>query len=178
MKVFAVLYRPSGENRRAHAETAEIPITTPSFWVDEAACPDSLLRHVFRSATDENMPLMQERIGCLREAGRVLCKVWIIGLVLRRLLNWFPSRISTAASQIASITPTTRPRPSSIYWQRASPAFGTRRHSRAGESDCTSERRSSSLTCGPASTEKATESSMTLRRSPCLQVCIRRLYIP
>lgn len=59
----------------AHAELAEIPITTPSFWVDESACTDALLRHVFRSATDENMPLLQERIECLREAGRVLCKV-------------------------------------------------------------------------------------------------------
>lgn len=54
---------------------AEIPITRPSFWVDEEACTDDLLRHVFRSATDEEMPLLQERFECLREAGIVLCKV-------------------------------------------------------------------------------------------------------
>lgn len=54
---------------------AEIAITTPSFWVDERACTDDLLKHVFRSATDEPIPMLQERIQCLREAGRVLCKV-------------------------------------------------------------------------------------------------------
>lgn len=59
---------------RAHAKVVEIPITAPSFWVDESACTDSLLHHVFRSATDEGIPLLQERIQCLREAGRVLCK--------------------------------------------------------------------------------------------------------
>ncbi|RJE23986.1 hypothetical protein PHISCL_03692 [Aspergillus sclerotialis] len=58
--------------RRALDE--EIPITTPSFWVDETACTDNMVKHVFRSATEEPIPLLQERIMCLREAGRVLCK--------------------------------------------------------------------------------------------------------
>ncbi|KAL1972967.1 hypothetical protein VTN31DRAFT_6509 [Thermomyces dupontii] len=50
----------------------EIPITTPSFWCQEDECSDDLLKHVFRSATDEQMPLLEERIACLREAGRIL----------------------------------------------------------------------------------------------------------
>lgn len=32
----------------------------------------ALMRTVFRSATDEEMPLLAERLDCLREAGRVL----------------------------------------------------------------------------------------------------------
>ncbi|CAI7675937.1 unnamed protein product [Penicillium pancosmium] len=51
----------------------KIPITTPDFWIDEEQCTDELLRHVFRSATDEEIPLFQERLQCLREAGEVLC---------------------------------------------------------------------------------------------------------
>lgn len=51
-----------------------IPITDAEYWVDEETCTDDVLRNVFRSATDEEMPLLQERIQCLREAGRVLCK--------------------------------------------------------------------------------------------------------
>ncbi|KAM5474971.1 hypothetical protein MauCBS54593_001442 [Microsporum audouinii] len=50
----------------------EIPITSPDFWRDEVECTDDVLRHVFRSATDEEIPLLQERIACLREAGTVL----------------------------------------------------------------------------------------------------------
>ncbi|KAJ5097974.1 hypothetical protein N7532_004975 [Penicillium argentinense] len=50
-----------------------IPITTPEFWIDEKECTEELLRHVFRSATDEEIPLFQERVQCLREAGEVLC---------------------------------------------------------------------------------------------------------
>ncbi|OJJ37671.1 hypothetical protein ASPWEDRAFT_171140 [Aspergillus wentii DTO 134E9] len=51
-----------------------IPITDPEFWVNEEACTDERLKHVFRSATDEEMPLLEDRMECLREAGRVLCK--------------------------------------------------------------------------------------------------------
>ncbi|KAJ9192107.1 hypothetical protein DTO164E3_8524 [Paecilomyces variotii] len=50
----------------------EIPITSPEFWNDEHECTDELLRHVFRSATDEEIPMFEERVQCLREAGRVL----------------------------------------------------------------------------------------------------------
>lgn len=58
----------------------DIPITTPDFWVDEAECTEELLRHVFRSATDEEIPLFQERVQCLREAGDVLCNVRLMSL--------------------------------------------------------------------------------------------------
>ncbi|KAI4851370.1 hypothetical protein E4T44_02176 [Aureobasidium sp. EXF-8845] len=49
-----------------------IPITTPSFYADELECPDEKLAYVFRSSTEEQIPLLQERIDCLREAGRIL----------------------------------------------------------------------------------------------------------
>lgn len=58
----------------------EIPITSPDFWQNEDACTEEVLRHVFRSATAEEIPLFQERVACLREAGQVLCEV-------SRLLN-------------------------------------------------------------------------------------------
>ncbi|KAI9872029.1 MAG: hypothetical protein M1830_002134 [Pleopsidium flavum] len=50
----------------------EIPITSSDFWQDENECTRGKLRHVFRSATDEEIPLFDERIACLREAGQVL----------------------------------------------------------------------------------------------------------
>ena len=52
-----------------------IPITDPHYWHDENECTLESLRHVFRSCTDEEMPLLQERLECLREAGRVLYEV-------------------------------------------------------------------------------------------------------
>jgi hypothetical protein len=33
------------------------------------------MRQVFRSCTDEEMPLLAERLACLREAGQVLYEV-------------------------------------------------------------------------------------------------------
>lgn len=54
---------------------ADIPITTPDFWVDEQRCTEEVLKHVFRSATDEEIPMFKERVQCLREAGEVLCEV-------------------------------------------------------------------------------------------------------
>ncbi|KAL8705067.1 MAG: hypothetical protein Q9201_001793 [Fulgogasparrea decipioides] len=50
----------------------DIPITTPSFWINETECTDDILKHVFRSATLEPIPLLDERIHCIREAGRIL----------------------------------------------------------------------------------------------------------
>jgi hypothetical protein len=47
-------------------------ITTPDFWQDRNECTDEVLEHVFRSATAEQMPMLQERIAILREAGDVL----------------------------------------------------------------------------------------------------------
>jgi hypothetical protein len=61
---------------------AEIPITSPSFWLNEDELTEDLLRHVFRSATDEQIPLFEERLECLREAGRVLDEVMAHPFVL------------------------------------------------------------------------------------------------
>jgi len=52
-----------------------IPITDPHFWQDEEECTLDVLKQVFRSCTDEEMPLLEERLACLREAGRVLYEV-------------------------------------------------------------------------------------------------------
>jgi hypothetical protein len=52
-----------------------IPITSSDFWQNEEECPDDVLKHVFRSCTQEEMPLLSERIACLREAGKVLYEV-------------------------------------------------------------------------------------------------------
>lgn len=52
-----------------------IPITTPSFWIDEEKCSEEVLRKVFRSETDEDIPMFAERVQCLREAGQILEEV-------------------------------------------------------------------------------------------------------
>lgn len=48
-----------------------IPITSLTL----CSCTEDTIRHVFRSATSEEIPLLHERIKCLREASRVLCEV-------------------------------------------------------------------------------------------------------
>lgn len=53
----------------------EIPITTPSFWANEEECTEDVLRNVFRSATNEEIPLFSERVACLREAGQIIEEV-------------------------------------------------------------------------------------------------------
>lgn len=60
---------------------ADIPITTPDFWVNELECTEELLRYVFRSVTDEGIPLFQERVNCLRQAGEVLCNVSLLSIL-------------------------------------------------------------------------------------------------
>jgi hypothetical protein len=47
-------------------------ITSPSYWHREAGYSDDVLRHIFRSATSEPMPLLDERIAVLREAADIL----------------------------------------------------------------------------------------------------------
>ncbi|KAL2870669.1 queuosine 5'-phosphate N-glycosylase/hydrolase [Aspergillus lucknowensis] len=64
LSLVAALQRALDEN---------IAITSPEFWINEEECTKELFKHVFRSATDEEMPLLHERLECLREAGRVLC---------------------------------------------------------------------------------------------------------
>ncbi|KAK7948722.1 quinate dehydrogenase [Apiospora aurea] len=49
-----------------------IPITDPHYWQSEDECNLESLRHVFRSCTEEEIPLLEERLTCLREAGKVL----------------------------------------------------------------------------------------------------------
>lgn len=51
---------------------AEIPITSSDFWQNEDECTEEVLRHVFRSSTEEEIPMFSERLACLREAGQVL----------------------------------------------------------------------------------------------------------
>ena len=53
-------------------------MTTPRFWID-VACSDRTFEHVFRSATDEQIPLFPERIAILREAADVLDEVGCLG---------------------------------------------------------------------------------------------------
>ena len=55
-----------------------VPITTPRFWID-LACSDQTFAQVFRSATDEQIPLFAERIAILREAADVLDEVGCLG---------------------------------------------------------------------------------------------------
>ncbi|KAK9378423.1 uncharacterized protein V2V93DRAFT_376159 [Kockiozyma suomiensis] len=57
---------------RALAE--DIPITSPAFWNNHERCTDDLIAHVFRSETTEKVPMLTERIACLREAGSILTK--------------------------------------------------------------------------------------------------------
>ena len=63
-----------------------IPITSPAYWVDES-CTDDQLRHVFRSTSLEPMPLLEERISCIREAGRILNEVGCVRCLDQELLT-------------------------------------------------------------------------------------------
>ena len=53
----------------------EIPITTPSSWRDEDQLGVEKFKYIFRSATDETIPLLTERLQILREAGAILREV-------------------------------------------------------------------------------------------------------
>ncbi|PMD35201.1 hypothetical protein L207DRAFT_516136 [Hyaloscypha variabilis F] len=50
----------------------DIPITSSDFWQNEDEFTEEVLKHVFRSSTEEEIPLLQERMTCLREAGQIL----------------------------------------------------------------------------------------------------------
>lgn len=66
----------------------DIPITSSDFWQSEDECTLDVLRHVFRSTTDEEIPLLEERLACLREAGQVLYEVMLIhSLFVRNMLS-------------------------------------------------------------------------------------------
>jgi hypothetical protein len=53
----------------------DIPITSSDFWQNEDEFTEEVLKHVFRSSTEEEIPLFQERMACLREAGQILYEV-------------------------------------------------------------------------------------------------------
>ncbi|RYP90326.1 hypothetical protein DL770_003549 [Monosporascus sp. CRB-9-2] len=76
---YAVLYRDKrwtgygslvASLQRALEE--DIPITDPHYWQNEEECTLDSLKYVFRSCTDEEIPLLEARLACLREAGQVL----------------------------------------------------------------------------------------------------------
>lgn len=52
-----------------------IPITDPHYWQDEQKCNLESLRYIFRSTTEEEMPMIKERLDCLQEASQVLYEV-------------------------------------------------------------------------------------------------------
>jgi len=60
-----------------HQSRQDIPITSSDFWQSEDECTLDLLKQVFRSETEEEMPLLESRLMCLREAGRVLYEVLV-----------------------------------------------------------------------------------------------------
>lgn len=63
-----------------------IPVTSPDFWQDREECTDEILKHIFRSSTSTLMPMLDERISILREAGEILYEV-------SSLHPWFSARL-------------------------------------------------------------------------------------
>src|SRR6187402_2834463 len=59
----------------ASLPSADIPITSSDFWQNEDEFTEDVLKHIFRSTTEEEVPMLQERMACLREAGRILYEV-------------------------------------------------------------------------------------------------------
>ncbi|CAI2169332.1 1410_t:CDS:10 [Funneliformis geosporum] len=49
-----------------------IPITTPSVYASAEDLNDYKIKYAFRSHTNEEIPLLQERIHCMRKAGKIL----------------------------------------------------------------------------------------------------------
>ena len=52
-----------------------IPMTSPAYWISESECTDTALKDIFESITSEDMPLVGDRIHCIREAGNILQEV-------------------------------------------------------------------------------------------------------
>lgn len=63
-----------------------VPVTTPTYWRSEQTS-DAVLKNVFRSATVEQMPLIDERISILREAANVLHEVSLLGCSYQHLAD-------------------------------------------------------------------------------------------
>lgn len=169
-----------------------IPITDPHWWQSEDECTLETLGHVFRSCTDEQIPLLEERLECLREAGQVLYEVSTIISSLSRqqsggtqkedlsstsnIITNNNTRNTTAPSPTSSHQPPSPPRGSSTRWPQTLPASTTplpplpssRTAAASRPSGSSSARRSWSPTYGRALTAKGSASSATLTRSPSL----------
>lgn len=50
-------------------------MTDPEYWRDEEKCNMESMKHIFRSSTEEEMPMLKERLDCLQEASQVLYEV-------------------------------------------------------------------------------------------------------
>lgn len=68
------------------------PITDPKFYSSETRCPDSLIAHIFRAASEsaESLPLLNERIAIMREVGAILCDVnFLIHIFILESLKYY-----------------------------------------------------------------------------------------
>lgn len=76
---------------------AGIPITSSDFWQNRAELDEEKMKYVFRSATDEKMPMLKERLECLREAGQVLYEVSCSSSMCSRIINAMDRNIDAAS---------------------------------------------------------------------------------
>ncbi|KAI5284592.1 hypothetical protein KEM55_000996, partial [Ascosphaera atra] len=67
-KQFAIEYR----GKRWNGYSSLVGSLQRTLDEDEEKCSIDTLRHVFRSATSESIPMFEERVRCLREAGQIL----------------------------------------------------------------------------------------------------------
>jgi len=52
-----------------------VPVTTASIYASDEQLTDEQIGYIFRSDTEEQIPLLQQRIKLMRDAGRVLVEV-------------------------------------------------------------------------------------------------------
>lgn len=64
----------TGAHKRDADENEGVDILNPAYWHDEDFTED-VVRDVFRSATTEEMALLDERFRFMKDASEVLCKV-------------------------------------------------------------------------------------------------------
>ncbi|PHH60531.1 hypothetical protein CDD81_1578 [Ophiocordyceps australis] len=58
-----------------------IPVTDVHFWQSDDECNMDTLRHIFRSCTDEEVPMLEQRLECLKDCGRVVYERYNCSLV-------------------------------------------------------------------------------------------------
>lgn len=77
-----------------------IPITTPSFWRSDGFDLD-VCAYVFRSCTDEQIPLLEQRLEVLKEAGTVLTETTFCEVLescdhsASKLLDWVTNNLQS-----------------------------------------------------------------------------------